>query len=217
MSFVVTVFLWMRTLNTQLPFLIGCFGLNACTPPPPPKCPRRRVNTPHPTLLGSGARAPRVARPRPLPAGAGLSSGMGGLPAAGAGRARKRRRWDEPGHGCEPEPKRTGAAGGLRARGRREVPDRLVGAGPGRGGSRGGAARVGGLTWAPAPAPRPEMVRPEPAACAWFSLPSLPSPRPGSPAGLRAGCARGCAEFCFAAGTSQPLRKRKPRPASCKC
>lgn len=77
--------------------------------------------------------------------------GRGFLP-PGAGRARKRqqRRGDRgAGHGCEPEPEWAGAAGGLRAGGHREVPDRLVGAEAGRAGPRAGEARGRGRRRAP--------------------------------------------------------------------
>lgn len=170
------------------------------------------------TLLGSGAAPPGELRgPARFLLGRGFPAGWAGLPAAGAGRARKRWRWDEPGHGCEPEPERAGAAGGLRARGRREVPDRLVGAGPDRGGSRGRSrAAAGGRAHlcthtCAAPGRWSGAV---PAVCA-RALPTPPhlSPRPVSPGRtLRPAALGGCAGFCFAAGTSQPPEKAEATP-----
>lgn len=72
-------------------------------------------------------------------------SGRGFRP-SGAGRARKRRLRSgvgRAGDGCEPEPERAGIAGGLRAGGHREVPDRLVGAEAGRAGGGPGRENQG--------------------------------------------------------------------------
>lgn len=106
--------------------------------------------------LGPSAQRPAPRRGGPATAPARATSGVGrGLPASGGASASGRgfrcrggasgvgggsspeaaaaERVGRAGDGCEPEPERAGTAGGLRAGGHREVPDRLVGAEAGRG------------------------------------------------------------------------------------
>ncbi|KAK2095932.1 hypothetical protein P7K49_024966 [Saguinus oedipus] len=88
--------------------------------------------------------------PFPLPAVRRGFPVVGGeaslLSRGGTARKRQRRRGDSRvGHGGESKPERAGAAGGLRAGGHREVPNRLVGGEAGRG--RGRGCHGGGSVW----------------------------------------------------------------------
>lgn len=85
-----------------------------------------------------------------------------GCQRGGPARKRQQRRGDcGAGHGGEPEPERASAAGGLRAGGHREVPDRLVGGETGQGRARG--CLRGGSVWGE-PGTREEREREQGAA-----------------------------------------------------
>lgn len=176
---------------------------------------------PPPGPLGPPPLSLRPTHQLPLPAGGGGSG-----PEAAAAAAARGPGW---GHGCEPEPERTSAAGGVPARGHREVPDRLVGteagwdwAGPG-GGAKGRVPRGHGRTGTHLRAPH---LRRAPGGAVRTLTPLAP-PRVRPPGRsiprsaplwwtLCLAALGGFARFCFPArDLAVSPRKRKPRPACC--